>query len=161
MANKTGWAPGRLFGDLAWHAGFGVEIATLPSTSTVMSSVVLSNDSGLDQLVDLSFVGTIASSTIAPGAGVNIWAALLAADGTTYGDGRITSAPQTTYQPPWWQIGWIAFGAGATITSLIGSAPGIMIPPGKLKLIAQNLTGFNWTTAQLYLRSYDEDLNGA
>jgi hypothetical protein len=161
MANKTGWAAGRLFTDLAWHAGFGSELATLASTATVLSSVILNNDTGLDQLVDLGFVGTIASATIAPGAGVNVWAAYLAPDGTTYGDGRITSTPQTTYQPPWWQIGFIPIGAGATITTLAGVAPGIALSPGKFKLVAQNLVGFNFLTGQLSLRSYNQDVNAA
>lgn len=159
MANKTGWASGRLFGDLAWHNAFGSELATLASTATVMSSITLNNDTGLDQLVDLGFVGTIGSSTIAPGAGINVWAAYLAPDGTTYGDGRITTTPQTAYQPPWWQIGWVPFGAGAALTSLIGVSPGVMISPGKCKLIAQNLTGFNFLTGMLSVRSYDQDLN--
>ena len=158
MTNKTGWAAGRLFGDLAWHAGFGSEISTLANTNSVLSSVTLNNDTGLDQVVDASFVGAMASSTPVAGAGVSLWLALLAADGTTYGDGFFTTTP-AVLTPPWFAFAFFPVRIGAAITSLVGTQPLLAVPPGKFKLIAQNSVGFTFTSAQVYLRSYDQDLN--
>ena len=79
MANTTGWKAGRLYGDLAWHAAFGAELASLVNISAVLSSVTIANGTGLDQLVDVSFVATAAATySPAAGAGVNVWLAMLA-----------------------------------------------------------------------------------
>lgn len=158
MANKTGWSGGRLFSGLGWNALFGSELATLANGSAVLSSIVVTNGTGLDQLIDLSFVGGMASSSPAAGAGVSFWLAMLAADGTTYGDGRLTSTP-SAYTPPWFSFAFIPSQVGAAITSIIGSQPMLAIPPGSFKMAAQNNMGFALTSGQLYGRAYDQDLN--
>lgn len=157
MANKTAWSPGRNFTGLGWNALFGTEIGTLASTNTVLSSVIITNGTGLDQLIDVSIVATIASSAVAAGAGVSLWLALLAADGSTYGDGKITSTPGTIL-PPWPAWTFLPVQA-ATTTSVICTIPFLAIPPGSCKLIAQNQIGFNLTAAQIYGRTYNQDLN--
>ena len=158
MTNKTGWAPGRLFGDIAWHAGFGSELATLANGSSVLSSVTFNNDTGLDQVVDVSFVGTILSTTLVAGAGLSVWLAMLAADGTTYGDGQFTTTP-AVLTPPWFAFAFFPFRIGTAITGLVGTQPLLAVPPGKFKLLAQNSIGAALTAGQVYLRSYDQDLN--
>ena len=163
MANKTSWASGRLFGDLAWHPGFSTETNSLTSTSAVLSNVTFANNTGLDQLVDVSLVAT-ASATYSPGAGagVNIWLAMLAGDGTTYGDGRMSTTPTAVYVPPWFGFAWFPCGIGTSLptsTPIVGTVPGLAIPPGSFKLVVQNLLGFTVSVLQVYLRSYDQDLN--
>ena len=159
MTNKTGWTAGRLFSDLAWHAGFGSEANGLVNGNSVLSSVIFNNDSGLDQVVDVSFVGTITSATLVAGSGVSLWLAMLAGDGTTYGDGQFTTTP-AALTPPWFAFAFFPFRIGAAITSLVGSQPLLAVPPGKFKLIVQNnLQSPTLTAAQVYLRSYDQDLN--
>lgn len=157
MPNKTGWAAGRLYSGLGWNALFGSEIATLPNTDTVLSSVVITNTTPLDQLIDLSMIGTIASSAVVQGSGVTLWLAMLAQDGSTYGDGKITSIPGTIL-PPWPSWAFMPVQA-ATTTSLIVTIPFLAIPPGSSKLIAQNQVGFAFTAMQIYGRSYNQDLN--
>jgi hypothetical protein len=159
MTNKTGWAAGRLFGDLAWHAGFGSEANALANGNAVLSSVIFNNDTGLDQVVDVSFVGAITSASLVAGSGVSLWLAMLAGDGTTYGDGQFTTTPQILV-PPWFAFAFFPFRIGTAITSLVGTQPLLAVPPGKFKLIMlNNLQSPTLTTAQVYLRSYDQDLN--
>jgi hypothetical protein len=160
MANSTGWRAGRLFGNLGWNAAFGSELATLANNNVVASSLSFANGSAgvtLDQLIDLSFVGTIASSAVGTAAGISLWLAMLAGDGTTYGDARFTTTPGTL-APTWPAFAFLPITNG-TITALSSTLPGFMIPPGSFKLIAQNQVGFAFTAAQIYIRSYDQDLN--
>ena len=158
MANKTGWTGGRLNAGLGWTAGFGSEVSTLASGSSVLSSVTFANQTGLDQVVDVSFVGTITSATLVAGAGVSLWVAMLAGDGTTYGDGTITVTP-AAITPPWFATAFFPFRIGTAIANLVGTQPLLAVPPGSFKLIAQNNLGVALLTAQVYLRSYDQDLN--
>lgn len=162
MANKTGWAAGRLFNDLAWHNGFAGETNSLTNTSAVLSSVTFANQTGLDQLVDVSLVATAAAIySPAAGAGINVWLAMLAADGSTYGDGRMNTTP-SAYVPPWFAFTWFPIGIGtslATSVPIVQTMPGLAIPPGSFKLAVQNLAGFTLSALQVSLRSYDQDLN--
>ena len=164
MANKTGWTGGRLNSGLGWTAGFGTETNSLVNLGAVLSSVApFTNGTGLDQLVDLSLVATAAAVySPAAGAGVNVWLAMLSADGTTYGDGRMTTTPSTTYVPPWFGFTWFPCGIGtslATAVPIVSTVAGLAIPPGSFKLIVQNLLGFTVSALQVSLRSYDQDLN--
>jgi hypothetical protein len=159
MANKTGWSGGRLYTGLGWTALFGAEIATMANLNAVLSSVVITNGTGLDQLMDVSMVGTIASSAVVQGSGVTLWLAMLAADGSTYGDGKVSgSAGGAAILPPWPCWTFLPVQA-ATTTSLIVTIPFLAVPPGSCKLIAQNQIGFAFSSMQIYGRSYNQDLN--
>lgn len=158
MANKTGWTGGRLNTGLGWANGFGSEISTLGNGNSVLSSVTFANNTGLDQAVDVSFVGTMASTSLLAGAGVSLWLAMLAGDGSTYGDGFFTITP-AALTPSWFGFAFFPFRIGTAITSLISTQPLLAVPPGSFKLIAQNNLGVALTSAQVYLRSYNQDLN--
>src|SRR5690348_448885 len=101
MANTSAWNGGNLnFGSIAYQLAFGSEIATLNTNFSVLSSVAaFDNTVALDEFLDISAVGTIASSNIAAGAALNFWLCPLQGDGTTYGDGRLTTTPVSGYIP--------------------------------------------------------------
>ncbi len=160
MTNRTAWTPGNLGGGtIAWTAAFGSELATLANLNSVMSTLVFDNTTGLDEFIDFSLIATIASSTIASGAALGIWLAALQGDNGTYGDGRLAAGTPAAYTPPWPAIGGIQFQTGTTITTLVGDVGGLGLRPIKYRVIAQNLSGFNFTAAQLYQNSYNQNLN--
>jgi hypothetical protein len=160
MTNRTAWTPGNLGpGTMSWTAGFGSEIATLANGSSVMSTLVFDNTSFLDEFIDFSFLGTIASSTIGSGSALGIWLATLQGDNGTYGDGRLAAGTPAAYTPPWPAMGGVQFQVGTTVTSLVGDVGGLGLRPIKFRLVAQNISGFNFTAAQVYLNTYNQNLN--
>lgn len=160
MTNRTAWTGGNLnTGVIAWTAAFGSEIATLANGSAVMSTLVFDNTSFLDEFIDFSLIATIASSTIASGAALGIWLAALQGDNGTYGDGRLAAGTPAAYTPPWPAMGGVQFQTGTTITTLVGDVGGLGLRPIKFRVVAQNISGFNFTAAQLYLNTYNQNLN--
>lgn len=144
MSNLTSWYGGALNSDsVAFQAAFlAADLNGLASGSAVMSSTAFNNTVGLDQFLDLSFVGVFAASeTVVAGAGMGFWLAILQEDGTTYGDGRLTAGTQAAYAPLLNPIGGFPIQVG-TITDFWGSSVLNCIPPRNFRLVAQNNTGF-------------------
>lgn len=146
MTGIAGWATGRLAA--TWTAAFGsTDLNSLASGNSVLSTVVFDNDASgsRDLMAKIAARLTIASSTIAAGAYLSLWIAELLDDGTTYGEGKITTAGNAgaaAYTPPWPAWATIDFSAGSAITTLAGGRSGLILPKSKFALIAQNGSGF-------------------
>lgn len=128
---------------------------SLPTNGqSVLSTVTIANQTNLDKLCDLSFSLTISSSTVAAGANIAFWIATLNADGSTYGDGKLTAGTVASLTPGWFPCATVPLYAAATQTTLLGYAQGIVIPPNSFKFIMQNNSGFtltNTTTLVKYI----------
>jgi hypothetical protein len=159
VANNTGWIGGRGQG-LTWGSLFGTEVGTLASTDSVLSSVSVANGSTtLDQFMDVSLEATISSSTIAAGAAFTLWLMALMEDGTTYGDGSLTTTPSTAI-PGLFPVATMPIRAAATTTNVYGYAQGIILPPGTFSMAINNGIGFNLATCTIKYRTYNQQLNG-
>jgi hypothetical protein len=162
MANRTAWTAGNLFSSLAFNAAFNAaDINSLPTGDSVLSSITpFANGTALDQFMDISIELTIASTAIAAGTNLGVWLAMQQEDGTTLGDGTLTAGTPAAITPAWTPIAAIPLFA-STRTTLIGSATGILLPPGAFALILQNNSGV--TTAAsgnvASIRTYNQSLN--
>ena len=134
------WLP-----DVGWTAAHGSsDLSGLATGASVLSTVVIPNQTSLDKLMDLSFAFTLAApQTIPANAYVVFWLAYLNQDGSTYGDGLMTpGTAYATHTPLWPACGsFNNFPAGSQ-TVLVGACPGIQIAPGALALITQQNIGF-------------------
>jgi hypothetical protein len=171
MVNRSAWAGGNLnSGNVAYQLAFGNEINGIPvatptNPNCVMSSLTFDNTTSLDEFLDISMVGTIpGASTIPIGAGLAFWMAILQGDGINYGEGnqRISAgnlAP--TYVPAYPSIGGISFqqSISGSITVISGDIGGISLRPVKFGLIAQNNSGFVINPCQVWIRTYNQNLN--
>lgn len=165
MTNLTAWQGGALNSNsVAFQSAFlAADLASLANLSSVMSSTAFNNATGLDQFMDISFVGAIASSTIAAGAGISLFLAILQGDGATYGDGRLTVGTQAAYSPLLNPLGGLPIQIGTTITGIIGSVIGLVIPPKSFRLVLQNNTGFALAASgnMGYISTYRQNTNAS
>jgi hypothetical protein len=180
MANTTAWTGGTLNSGLGWTVAVsnadlttGTPLANL--RAIISSGTAIANDTGLDQLVDISFVGTIASTTLAAGANISVYLYMLLQDGTTYGDNSFSAGTGNANSITVASIGQTPFCilpmsiSGAATTKISGQANGAMqglwIPPGKFlfalgnNLAASGATPALASTSTLYFRSYNQNLN--
>lgn len=143
MTSLTAWANGTLAA--AWTPAFAAaDLNGLPYLASVMSSLTpFDNTVALDQFADFSYVGTlVGASLIAAGSGLGVSLAILQADGTTYGDGRLTAGAQlAAYQPLIDPLGGVSFPPG-TITNIIGDFGYAPLRPVVFRLVMTNYTGF-------------------
>jgi hypothetical protein len=137
--------------------------AGLPSTDTVLSTVSITNGTGLDMYMDISQSLAIASSTIAAGACMTYYLCALLQDGTSFGDGLLIAGTAAVHQlafPPLCSIN--AF-VGAAQTAINGFYQGIVLPPGTFSIAVQNNLGFALTSTSanqlIYYRTYNINLN--
>jgi hypothetical protein len=102
MANRTAWTAGNGVG-FTWTTAINqADLASLANGSTVLSSVAdITNQAALDIYADISVRMTVASATPPAGAYFGIYLVGLLDDGTTYGDGTLTSGSTITRAPPW------------------------------------------------------------
>lgn len=162
-AGRTAWTAGNGVG-YTWSALFnGTDFTGAQPTTgqCLLSTLTITNQTAQDQLMDVSVLQSIASSTIVAGANFTIWLAILEADGSTYGDGKLTAGTAGTPCPVWSPVAVIPLYAAATQTSLVGSAMGIVIPPGSFRVVMQNNSGFTLTvTTQTWdYRTYNINVN--
>jgi hypothetical protein len=124
---------------LTWtSAGFGTEINSLASGNAVLASTALDNSTNLDIFCDVSVsLGSVTTGAGAPFIGLYLYA--LIADGTTYGDGRFSSAASGP-PPQQYSVGAIAC-APSTTGVIAGPIRGIIMPPGKWKFVLYNNAG--------------------
>jgi len=123
---------------LSWGSAFSTEINSLANNYAVQSSVVISNGTALDTYMDVSIsIGSITTIAGAPYLGLYIYP--LNQDGSTYGDGRFSSAaagpPLTIYY-----VGQISLIPSVT-QAQTGSFSNILLPPGSFVLVLYNLAG--------------------
>jgi hypothetical protein len=156
MVSRTAWTGGNGAG-LTW-ATANANAGTLANGNSVLDSTDITNGISLDIFADVSFSCTIASSTIAAGANIAFYLALLNQDGSTYGDNHVTTTPAAA-APSYAPAAVINLFAAATQTSLIGNYQGIVLPPGTFRWIVQNNSGFAFTAATLKYRTYNTNLN--
>lgn len=158
MANTTAWTGGALNSfSTAYQAAFNAAdlnglanlSSVLASTGTVGTVLAFDNTVALDQFMDVSFVGAFAAAqTVASGAGIGLWLAILQKDAATYGGGRLTAGTQSpSFSPLLNPLGGIPIEPGTSITNISGSLLGVAIPPRKFALILQNQTGFQFASS--------------
>jgi len=158
MANRTAWTGGNGAG-LTWTSLFGSEVSTLANGNSALSSIVVANGgTTLDQFMDVSLEATISSSTIAAGASFALWLMALMEDGTTYGDGSLTTTPAAV-TPGLFPISTMPLRAASSITALYGYAQGLILPPGSFAMGLQNNSGFTLTACTVKYRTYNQNLN--
>lgn len=163
MANRTQWIGGGLNGanTTAFFAAFNAaDFTGLANLSSVMSSIPAFDNTALgDQFMDISFVGTIASSTIGASAGMSFFLAALQGDNATYGDGRLVAGTQTAYSPIQNPMGGFAIQQGTTIVNIVGSVHVQNLPPRKFALVCQNFSGFALATGNCWISTYRQNTN--
>jgi|SRR5208282_593114 len=157
MTSRTAWVAGNGAG-LTWTALFGSEVATPATAYTTLSSVVVANGASLDQFMDISLEATISSSTIAAGANFTLWLMPLMEDGTTYGDGSVTTTPAAV-TPGLFPVAVMPLLAKAATTNLYGYVQGIILPPLSFAMALQNNSGFTLTACTVDYKTYNQNLN--
>lgn len=165
MANRTAWAAGNGVG-LTWTSCFtGSDIASLASGSTILSaSSAITNGTALDIYADISVELTIGSATPSSGGYIGIYLAALLADGTTYGDGSMTSGGSAIARaPPFSPVGIVPLESAAATTLLAGFIQGIIIPPGTFLFGLYNNSGITLSATGgnnvVKYRTYNQNLN--
>jgi hypothetical protein len=149
---------------LTWTSFFnGSDLNSLPNGDSVLSSVTaIGNGSSLDQFFDVSFVLTIASSTVLVGANLTMWLFPLNGDGTTYGDNSLTAGSQAAITPGLYPKLVMPLRAASGITKLYGTNnEPLVMPPGNWLPVLQNNSGFALSASGNagYFRSYNINLN--
>src|SRR5689334_3868278 len=92
-AGRSEWTAGNGVG-LTWTAMFASgDLTSLASGNSVLSTATaVANGTNLDIYADISVIITIGSATPSAGAFIAVYALPLGNDGTTYGDGKISTA---------------------------------------------------------------------
>ena len=171
MANREIWGAGLGVGFTWTTAINGADMASLASGSTVLSSVTdITNQTALDLFADISVRMTLASTTFQAGANVASWLAALLDDGSTYGDGSMTSGGTVTRNLPYGPIGLVTVQSAVATTVVAGFVQGVLIPPGSFRLaLGNNLVNNSGTGVALSAtggnnvvkyRTYVLNLNG-
>lgn len=164
MSNRTAWTAGNGQG-LTWGTAInGSDLASLANGSTVLSSVAnIANGTNLDMYADLSVELTIGSATPSAGAYLGLYIAALMEDGSSYGDGSLTSGATITRAPPWSPAGIIPLQSSAATTLLAGFIQGIIIPPGSFRFALYNGSGITLSATAannvVKYRTYNLNLN--
>jgi hypothetical protein len=161
MASRTAWAAGNGAG-LTWTAAFNAaDLDSMASGDAVLSSVAdIANGTNLDLYADVAIQLTIASSTIAAGAYLALYLALLNQD-SSYADGGYTAGTPAARVPAWTPIGTVPLYAASSVTALKGSVQGIVLPPGSCRFLLLNESGFTLASSgnAVYYRTYNLNLN--
>jgi hypothetical protein len=120
----------------------GSDLASLANGSTVLSSVTdIDNTTNLDFYLNISVRMTVASATPPAGASFGLYVVPLLDDGTTYGDGSMTSGSTITRAPPFPPAGTIYLESAVATTLLAGAILGIPIYPIKFRSALYNGSG--------------------
>jgi len=164
MSNRTAWAAGNGVGYTWTTAINSADMANMANGQTVLSSVAdIANQTSQDMYADISYLLTIASSTIAAGSTFSFYLYMLNQDGSHYGDNQLTAGTATSLTPA------LAPSCGPFVssipavatTTMYGTITGILIPPGSFRFAMQNNCGFSLTagTQTVKYRTYNINLN--
>jgi hypothetical protein len=142
MANRTAWTAGNGAG-FSWATAInGSDLVSLANGSTALSSVAdLANQAALDLYCDLSVRLTVASATLPAGATLALYLVALLDDGSTYGDGSLTSGSTVARALPYAPCGIIPLENAAAATLLAGFIQAVVIPPGSFRFALYNNSG--------------------
>jgi hypothetical protein len=142
MANRVAWTAGNGVG-FTWSTAINeADLESLANGSTVLSSVSdITNQTALDLYADISVRLTVSSATPPAGASLVLYLAALLDNGSTYGDGSLTSGSTITRAPPYAPVGVIPLESSAAATLLAGFIQGILIPPGSFRFALYNNSG--------------------
>jgi hypothetical protein len=163
MTSRTAWTAGLLNSGLGWTSLFGSELNSgIANGSSILSSVSIANGSSLDMFFDVSFECLLSSGqTIAAGANFVLWLMPLMEDGSTYGDGSLsTTAAAVT--PGLYPKLIMPLRAASSISALYGlNNDPLDMPPGTWAAGFQNNCGFTLNTSGnvAKFRSYNINLN--
>lgn len=162
MTSRTAWIAGNGQG-LTWGTLINsADMASMTNGQSVLSSIAdIANGSSLDQLMDISAICAISSSTIAAGANLAFWLYALQEDGSTYGDGQLTAGTAASKAPAFAPCATMPLVAAASQATLVGFSQGIIIPPGSFRVAMQNNSGFTFTSGAqtVKYRTYNINLN--
>lgn len=130
------WVAGATAG---WASAFGTEINSITNGNSVLSSVSITNGTGLDMFADFSVT---AGGTITTAAPNFLWLGLmpLNQDGTVYGDGVNTTTAAAYVPPATYWVGNIMVRAAAS-TIVQGTISRIILPPGTFSFVAYSQLG--------------------
>jgi hypothetical protein len=157
MANISRWIINTAFTTVTFTAG---DLNSLASGGAAVATAAITNGTALDLYADVSMIITVGGTTTATSF-LSLYLLPLQQDGTTYGDGAVSS---TTVQPVATYLersAWVKVGvaSGSTVSAMFR---GVVLPPGDFKLaLANNLGVALSSTAALTMkyRSYNENLN--
>lgn len=153
---------------LTWGAAFGNSTATgvsgLANGSAILSTISINNSSTNsvgDIFADISISSTAAMAIAAP-LYLGIYLFPLNEDGTSYGDGYITSTGAQALVPPSnYFVGSISLPStvGSTVKSVVGSLSRIVLPPGIFSFCAYNQLGATLSTVfNIQYRTYNRSV---
>jgi hypothetical protein len=151
-AAQASWRAGAGVG-LTWTTIMSTDLNSLASTNALLQAADIDNTTALDKYMDLSLVLASAIFPNTNGLNVSVHIYPLSDDGSHYGDGKFTTAAAG---PP-------AYPACAVFPLIInvtqaqyGQATGILIPPGKFRVVLCNNAGVNFagTNNTLKYRTY-------
>ena len=159
MTAISGWAIDTAYTSVSLTAG---DVNSLASGGGALSTTAIANGTNLDQFIDVSFVLTVGGTTTAASC-ITVYLLPLNQDGSTYGDGYVSS---TSSQPAVGYAGLIGqVGVKPGVTSgntVTGSILFGNLPPGSFKLAIGNNLGVAFgTTAAVTLayRTYNVNNN--
>lgn len=161
-ANRTAWTAGNGVGYTWTTVINSSDIASLASGSTALSSVAdIANQTNQDIYADISVRLAVTSGTPGAGAFVAFYLVALLDDGTTYGDGELTSAGTMTRAYPFAPVCTVPFQTAVATTTLAGYCQGIVIPPGSFRFAMYNGSTFTLGagTQTVKYRTYNIQLN--
>lgn len=142
---------------LTWGSAFGSEINSLVSGDAVLSSVSIANATPLDIFADVSLIAAATATTVAPGF-VGLYLYPLNEDGSTYGDGVLTTTPAAYTPPSCYYVGSIGLQIAAS-TYISGMVRGIILPPGTFSFVMLNSAGVNFgSTMTCKYRTYNRSV---
>ncbi len=160
MTGRSAWVAGNGIGLTLTTVINSADLASMINGDTVLSSVAdIANGSNLDQFMDVSVRCAIASNTIAAGANLSLWIYALLDDGSTYGDGQLSSGTPAAKTPTFPPCGVIPLVAAVSQTILAGFVGGIIIPPGSFRLALQNNSGFALTSGTQTVKARTFNIN--
>jgi hypothetical protein len=163
-ANTTAWVAGA--GGLTWSSGTtycngSSDVNSMANGNAVLCGAsTVTNGTNLDIYMDASIV--LGSETTGSGSSiVYLYVVPLDGDGSTYGDGKwSTAAGGSTVVPQVSPACAIPLQPSTTLAPA-GLCQGIVIPPGTFKIGVYNQSGAAFASSgnNLYLRFYDIQLN--
>jgi hypothetical protein len=164
MSNRAAWVAG-LGAGLSWTTAINTtDLVSLASGSTVLSSIAdIDNEANLDMFAEISLRLTVSSFTPSSGSYLGIYVVPLLDDGSTYGDGTLTSGSTITRAPPYPLAGIVPLESSAAITVMAGFIPRIELPPNKFRFALFNNSGVSLSGTAgnniVKYRTYDMNLN--
>src|ERR1700738_2036565 len=142
MTSRTAWTAGNGVGFTLTTAINGSDLASLANGSTVLSSVAdIPNQTNLDIYADLSVRMTVGSATPPTGAYFAVYLCALLDDGTTYGDGELTSGATIARALPFAPVGTVLLQSAVATTVLAGLIQGVVLPPASFRFAFFNSSG--------------------